>query len=129
VGYLVSRFTRRSIDESRVHRGGGGTREEAQRIDRGCGFSPRFLSILRAAAVNGACSLSILEITEFDAKEFRLLSVLYSYLKHSIGSRRDAFFAGQTPKIKPTAIETVNPLRIAQSGIEAGSSGRKNMMT
>jgi hypothetical protein len=102
---------------------------EAQRMDRGLGFSPHFLSILRAAAVNGACSLSILEIIEFDAKDFRLLSILYSYLKHSIGSRLAAFFAGQTPKIRPTATETVNPLRIAQSGIEAGSSGMKNMIT
>jgi hypothetical protein len=45
----------------------------------------------------------------------------YSYRKASIGSRFAAFLAGQTPKIRPTLIETIMPLATAHSGIEAGS--------
>ena len=40
-----------------------------------------------------------------------------------------AFLAGQTPKTSPTRIETAIPAATAQSGIEAGSCGRKNMIT
>src|SRR4029453_18355086 len=51
------------------------------------------------------------------------VAFLYSYRRHSIGSKREAFLAGQTPKISPTPIDTVNPETIAQVGIEAGMLG------
>lgn len=41
-----------------------------------------------------------------------------------MGSNRDAFLAGQTPKINPMAAETTSPVTTAQSGIEAGSDGK-----
>src|SRR5262245_34141085 len=53
----------------------------------------------------------------------------YSYLKHSIGSRSAAFLAGHTPKTRPTDVETSIPLSTAHRGMEAGSSGKNNMMT
>jgi hypothetical protein len=40
-----------------------------------------------------------------------------------------AFFAGQTPKIKPMEMETIIALATAQTGIEAGNSGMKNIIT
>src|SRR5262245_57674258 len=51
----------------------------------------------------------------------------YSYRRHSMGSRRDAFRAGQTPKINPTPIDTVRPLTTAHIGIDAGMLGIKKI--
>ena len=45
----------------------------------------------------------------------------HSYRRHSMGSRFAAFFAGQTPKMSPTPIDTTSPAMIAQGGIVAGS--------
>src|SRR5205807_4979546 len=56
-----------------------------------------------------------------------LLTLTYSYLKHSIGSNRAALRAGQTPKIKPTPTLTVIPAVTAHIGIEAGRLGIKNI--
>src|SRR5438045_9042956 len=50
----------------------------------------------------------------------------YSYLKHSIGTRRAAFRAGHTPKISTIATLTVNPVITAQRGIEEGRLGIMN---
>src|SRR5947209_12133634 len=64
----------------------------------------------------------------------QILSILlilsfYSYRKHSIGSKRAALRAGQTPKINPTATLTVNPVVTAQVGIEAGRLGIKSIIS
>jgi hypothetical protein len=50
----------------------------------------------------------------------RVAGAPHSYRKHSIGSSRDAFRAGHTPKISPTKIEMVTPVPTAQKGIVAG---------
>src|SRR5207253_219342 len=47
----------------------------------------------------------------------------YSYLRHSIGSKRDALRAGQTPKINPMATLTDKPETTAHIGIEEGRLG------
>ena len=69
------------------------------------------------------------EEAEIAEVEITTRITIYSCLKHSIGSRLAAFFAGQTPKTNPTPIETVIPLTTAHIGIEAGSSGINNMNT
>jgi hypothetical protein len=51
-------------------------------------------------------------------------SVPYSYLRASIGSSLEAFLAGHTPKINPTAADTARPVITAHSGTEAGSDGK-----
>src|SRR2546425_4460764 len=58
-----------------------------------------------------------------------LILYFYSYRKHSIGSKRAALRAGQTPKISPTATLTVNPVVTAQVGIEAARLGIRSMMS
>jgi hypothetical protein len=63
-----------------------------------------------------------------DSSNFKFSLLAYSYRKHSTGSSREALRAGQTPKSRPTATETARPAATAQTGIEAGRDGTKNMM-
>ena len=42
-----------------------------------------------------------------------------------MGSRREALRAGQTPKIRPTPIETVRPVITAQAGNRRRQAGNK----
>lgn len=62
------------------------------------------------------CKFAELECERSNQPHINGLEVLYSYLSDSIGSRRAAFHAGQSPKIRPMPTLATKPPIGAQSG-------------